>query len=67
MVLAVDSAPPPELVERVRAEGFDDARVIELWQRIQTPRERACRAAATFSTIMKRPRSSTSRSIVPSP
>jgi D-3-phosphoglycerate dehydrogenase len=30
MVLTVDSPPPPELVERVRAEGFDDARVIEL-------------------------------------
>jgi hypothetical protein len=22
--------PPPELVERIRAEGFDDARVVEL-------------------------------------
>jgi D-3-phosphoglycerate dehydrogenase / 2-oxoglutarate reductase len=30
MVLSVDSMPPPELVERLRAEGFDDARVIEL-------------------------------------
>ncbi|HXR11551.1 MAG TPA: phosphoglycerate dehydrogenase, partial [Gaiellaceae bacterium] len=30
MVLSVDSPPPAELVERVRAEGFDDARVIEL-------------------------------------
>jgi len=30
MVLTVDSPPPPELVERIRAEGFDDARVIEL-------------------------------------
>jgi D-3-phosphoglycerate dehydrogenase / 2-oxoglutarate reductase len=30
MVLTVDSAPPPELVERIRAEGFDDARVLEL-------------------------------------
>ncbi|HEV7132387.1 MAG TPA: phosphoglycerate dehydrogenase [Gaiellaceae bacterium] len=30
MVLSVDSAPPPELVERIRAEGFDDARVLEL-------------------------------------
>ena len=30
MVLSVDSRPPAELVERVRAEGFDDARVIEL-------------------------------------
>jgi D-3-phosphoglycerate dehydrogenase / 2-oxoglutarate reductase len=30
MVLTVDSKPPAELVERIRAEGFDDARVIEL-------------------------------------
>jgi D-3-phosphoglycerate dehydrogenase len=30
MVLTVDSMPPAELVERIRAEGFDDARVIEL-------------------------------------
>jgi D-3-phosphoglycerate dehydrogenase len=30
MVLTVDSMPPPQLVERIRAEGFDDARVIEL-------------------------------------
>jgi len=30
MVLSVDSPPPPELVERLRSEGFDDARVIEL-------------------------------------
>jgi D-3-phosphoglycerate dehydrogenase len=30
MILAVDSMPPAELVERIRAEGFDDARVIEL-------------------------------------
>jgi D-3-phosphoglycerate dehydrogenase / 2-oxoglutarate reductase len=30
MVLSVDSLPPPELVERIHAEGFDDARVIEL-------------------------------------
>jgi D-3-phosphoglycerate dehydrogenase len=30
MVLSVDTAPPAELVERIRAEGFDDARVIEL-------------------------------------
>jgi hypothetical protein len=22
--------PPPELVQRIRAEGFDDARVVEL-------------------------------------
>jgi D-3-phosphoglycerate dehydrogenase / 2-oxoglutarate reductase len=30
MVLSVDSRPSPELVERIRAEGFDDARVIEV-------------------------------------
>jgi D-3-phosphoglycerate dehydrogenase len=30
MVLSVDSPPPPALVERIRAEGFDDARVLEL-------------------------------------
>jgi D-3-phosphoglycerate dehydrogenase / 2-oxoglutarate reductase len=30
MVLSVDSMPPPELVDRIRAEGFDDARVLEL-------------------------------------
>jgi D-3-phosphoglycerate dehydrogenase len=30
MVLTVDSLPPRELVERVRAEGFDDARVLDL-------------------------------------
>ena len=30
MVLTVDSRPPADLVERIRAEGFDDARVIEL-------------------------------------
>jgi D-3-phosphoglycerate dehydrogenase len=30
MVLTIDSMPPPELVERIRAEGFDDARVVEL-------------------------------------
>jgi D-3-phosphoglycerate dehydrogenase / 2-oxoglutarate reductase len=30
MVLTVDSMPPAELVERIRAEGFDDARIIEL-------------------------------------
>jgi D-3-phosphoglycerate dehydrogenase len=30
MVLTVDSVPPPELVGRIRAEGFDDARVVEL-------------------------------------
>ena len=30
MVLTVDSMPPPELVRAVRAEGFDDARFVEL-------------------------------------
>jgi len=30
MVLSVDSHPPRDLVERIREEGFDDARVIEL-------------------------------------
>jgi D-3-phosphoglycerate dehydrogenase len=30
MVLTVDTAPPPELVEWLRGEGFDDARVLEL-------------------------------------
>ncbi len=30
MVLSVDSPPPADLVERFRAEGFDDARVLEL-------------------------------------
>ena len=30
MVLTVDSMPPPDLVARIRAEGFDDARVLEL-------------------------------------
>ena len=30
MVLSVDSPPPAELVEQIRAEGFDDARVLEL-------------------------------------
>jgi D-3-phosphoglycerate dehydrogenase len=30
MVLTVDAAPSPELVERLRGEGFDDARVLEL-------------------------------------
>jgi D-3-phosphoglycerate dehydrogenase len=30
MVLSVDSAPPAELVERIKAEGFDDARVLHL-------------------------------------
>jgi D-3-phosphoglycerate dehydrogenase len=30
MVLSVDSRPGPDLVDRIRAEGFDDARVLEL-------------------------------------
>jgi hypothetical protein len=30
MVLTVDSMPPPDLVERLRAEVFDDARVVRL-------------------------------------
>ncbi|HEU6445563.1 MAG TPA: phosphoglycerate dehydrogenase [Gaiellaceae bacterium] len=30
MVLSIDSEAPPELIERVRAEGFDDARFISL-------------------------------------
>ena len=30
MVLSVDTAPPAQLVDRLRAEGFDDARVLEL-------------------------------------
>jgi D-3-phosphoglycerate dehydrogenase len=30
MVLSVDSEPPPELVRELRAEGFDDARVLSL-------------------------------------
>ena len=30
MALTVDSVPSPELVERLRGEGFDDARVLEL-------------------------------------
>jgi D-3-phosphoglycerate dehydrogenase / 2-oxoglutarate reductase len=30
MVLSVDSRPPDDLVARIRAEGFDDARVLEL-------------------------------------
>jgi D-3-phosphoglycerate dehydrogenase len=30
MALTVDSVPPAELVERLRGEGFDDARVLEL-------------------------------------
>ena len=65
MIFAVDSTPPPELVERVRAEGFDDARVIELSGSRRRTSARA--ASCTFSTIMKRPRSSTRRSIERSP
>jgi D-3-phosphoglycerate dehydrogenase len=30
MALAIDSEPPPELVDRIRAEGFDDAQFILL-------------------------------------
>jgi len=30
MALSIDSAPPPELQERIRGEGFDDARFITL-------------------------------------
>jgi D-3-phosphoglycerate dehydrogenase len=30
MALSIDSAAPPELVERMRGEGFDDARFISL-------------------------------------
>jgi hypothetical protein len=30
MTLSIDSEPPPELVERIREEGFDDARFISL-------------------------------------
>jgi D-3-phosphoglycerate dehydrogenase / 2-oxoglutarate reductase len=30
MALSIDSEPPPELVERIRGEGFDDARFILL-------------------------------------
>jgi D-3-phosphoglycerate dehydrogenase len=30
MVLTVDSPPPPELADRIRAEGFDEVRVLEL-------------------------------------
>jgi len=30
MVLSVDTRPPAELVARIHAEGFDDARVIQL-------------------------------------
>jgi hypothetical protein len=30
MALSIDSEPTPELEERIRGEGFDDARVIAL-------------------------------------
>jgi hypothetical protein len=30
MALSLDTEPPAELVETVRAQGFDDARVISL-------------------------------------
>ena len=30
MALSIDSPAPPELVERFRAEGFDDSRFISL-------------------------------------
>jgi len=30
MVLSVDTMPPPDLVDRIHTEGFDDARVVEL-------------------------------------
>jgi hypothetical protein len=30
LALAIDSEPPPDLVERVRGEGFDDARFISI-------------------------------------
>jgi hypothetical protein len=30
MALSIDTEPPVELVERIRAEGFDDARFIAL-------------------------------------
>ena len=30
MALSIDTEPPPELVETIRAQGFDDARVISL-------------------------------------
>ena len=37
MVLSIDSPAPPELVERLRAEGFDDARFISLQRRARRP------------------------------
>jgi D-3-phosphoglycerate dehydrogenase len=30
MALSIDNPPPPELIERFRAGGFDDARFISL-------------------------------------
>jgi D-3-phosphoglycerate dehydrogenase len=30
MALSIDSEPPPELLERFKGEGFDDARFIRL-------------------------------------
>jgi D-3-phosphoglycerate dehydrogenase len=30
MAFSIDSAPPPDLVDRIRGEGFDDARFIDL-------------------------------------
>jgi hypothetical protein len=30
MALAIDSEPPPELVQRIRGEGFDDASFIAI-------------------------------------
>jgi hypothetical protein len=30
MALSIDTPAPPELVERVRAEGFDEARFVTL-------------------------------------
>jgi D-3-phosphoglycerate dehydrogenase len=30
MALSLDSAPPDELIDEIRTEGFDDARVISL-------------------------------------
>ena len=33
MALSLDAEPPPELVEAVREQGFDDARLIRLAER----------------------------------
>ena len=30
MAFSIDSEPPPDLVDRIRGEGFDDARFIDL-------------------------------------